>query len=392
MAAVSPPQIPETKYLEEYNMLSYHVGMLTDHVRMESYHKAIQSNAGSHFHGKVVLDVGAGTGILSIWAAQAGAARVYAVEATAVAEHARTLVKAHGVEDTVVVLQGKMEELELPELVDVVLSEWMGYFLLRESMVQSVLYARDRWLKPTGVMYPSHASIMLAALDEPGFTDAVASEVDKEMSAYDGTAADLVANHSLRFDALRDKFKAENVNYYYHQAWQGSLGRKAAVGSPQTLLSVDMHTTTMDELFGWSREVRVDLPCDSSSNESNVVRLLCGWFDVRFCADETRESGNAIQRPCVELSTSPVTPRTHWMQTTFVLEPPLPATHSFVIGLQQSRKSHHDLNVTVAYQESSGKEVRASYAVTQETRHDPRTESDLMLDEWYKSAMENPMD
>lgn len=36
--------------------------------------------------------------------------------------------------------------------VDVIISEWMGYFLLRESMFDSVICARDRWLKPTGVM------------------------------------------------------------------------------------------------------------------------------------------------------------------------------------------------------------------------------------------------
>ena len=41
-----------------------------------------------------------------------------------------------------------------------ILSEWMGYFLLRESMVQSVLLARDKWLKPAGVMYPSSARLL----------------------------------------------------------------------------------------------------------------------------------------------------------------------------------------------------------------------------------------
>jgi hypothetical protein len=39
--------------------------------------------------------------------------------------------------------------------VDVIISEWMGYFLLRESMFDSVICARDRWLKPDGVMYRS---------------------------------------------------------------------------------------------------------------------------------------------------------------------------------------------------------------------------------------------
>ncbi|RXH92014.1 hypothetical protein DVH24_021037 [Malus domestica] len=50
------------------------------------------------------------------------------------------------------VIEGPMEDVVLPEKVDVIISEWMGYFLLRESMLDSVICARDRWLKPTGVI------------------------------------------------------------------------------------------------------------------------------------------------------------------------------------------------------------------------------------------------
>lgn len=146
-----------TPLLGRYASLYDHVGMLKDFERMGAYHDAIKRNAEKHFRGKVVLDVGTGTGILAIWAAQAGARAVYAVEATGVAKHADTMVAAHGFKDVVTVLRGTMEDLQLPEKVDVIVSEWMGYFLLRESMVQSVLLARDRWLKPDGRMYPATA-------------------------------------------------------------------------------------------------------------------------------------------------------------------------------------------------------------------------------------------
>jgi protein arginine N-methyltransferase 1 len=65
--------------------------------------------------GKAVLDVGAGSGILAIWSAQAGARKVYAVEATKMSEHARALVKANNLEDVVEVIEGSMEEVTLPE-------------------------------------------------------------------------------------------------------------------------------------------------------------------------------------------------------------------------------------------------------------------------------------
>ena len=102
--------------------------------------EAVMANK-SCFEGKVVLDVGTGSGILSIWAAQAGAKKVYAVEATAMAVHARKLVAANGLSEVVEVIQNSVEQVELPEQVDIIISEWMGYFLLRESMFDSVIKA-----------------------------------------------------------------------------------------------------------------------------------------------------------------------------------------------------------------------------------------------------------
>jgi hypothetical protein len=62
------------------------------------------------------------------------------------------------------VIQGTIETVSLPEKVDIIISEWMGYFLLRESMLDSVLVARDRFLKPGGALYPSHARLYLGLI------------------------------------------------------------------------------------------------------------------------------------------------------------------------------------------------------------------------------------
>lgn len=47
---------------------------------------------------------------------------------------------------------------------DIIISEWMGYFLLRESMLDSVLHARDKFLRPGGALYPSHARLYLGPI------------------------------------------------------------------------------------------------------------------------------------------------------------------------------------------------------------------------------------
>ena len=65
------------------------------------------------------------------------------------------------------VIQGMIESISLPEKVDIIISEWMGYFLLRESMLDSVLVARDRFLKPGGALYPSHCRMFLGAIRTP---------------------------------------------------------------------------------------------------------------------------------------------------------------------------------------------------------------------------------
>ena len=70
--------------------------MLEDHKRTGAYHQAILNNRRS-FQDKAVLDVGTGSGILAIFAAQAGARKVYAVEATDMAKVAKRLVDSNNV-------------------------------------------------------------------------------------------------------------------------------------------------------------------------------------------------------------------------------------------------------------------------------------------------------
>lgn len=120
--------------------------MLKDEIRTNAYRDAIEGNP-QDFKDKVVLDIGAGTGILSIFAARAGAKHVYAVENAEIAFFAKEIIKNNGFSDKITVLKGKMEEIVLPvEKVDIIISEWMGYFLLYESMLDSVLWARDKYL------------------------------------------------------------------------------------------------------------------------------------------------------------------------------------------------------------------------------------------------------
>lgn len=99
--------------------------MIADRVRTDAYRRGILRD-WAPLRGKTVLDVG---GSLSI-CAQAGARRVYAVEASAIWQQAREVVRLNGLQDRVHVLPGLVETVELPEQVDAIVSEWMGHGLL----------------------------------------------------------------------------------------------------------------------------------------------------------------------------------------------------------------------------------------------------------------------
>lgn len=153
-------------YFGSYSHFYIHEEMLKDKERTLAYKRAIERNFND-FKGKIVMDIGAGTGILSIFAARAGAQHVYAIENAEIAHYAREIIKRNGLADKITVLKGKMEELVLPvQKVDIIISEWMGYFLLYESMLDTVLWARDKYLKPDGKMLPDRAKIFLAAIED----------------------------------------------------------------------------------------------------------------------------------------------------------------------------------------------------------------------------------
>ena len=120
-----------------------------------------------------VMDVGAGSGISSFFAAQAGASKVYAVEASNASEVIRTLAAAptnasFGQQVTVVPrLLETISDAEVPRSsVDVLVSEPIGTLLFNERMIETYLRARDRFLKPGGKMFPNAATLFVAPFSD----------------------------------------------------------------------------------------------------------------------------------------------------------------------------------------------------------------------------------
>ncbi|PNY05903.1 putative histone-arginine methyltransferase 1.3-like protein [Trifolium pratense] len=254
-------------YFHYYGQLLHQQNMLQDYVRTGTYYAAVIENRAD-FTGRVVVDVGAGSGILSLFAAQAGAKHVYAVEASEMAEYARKLIAGNPkLAQRITVIKGRVEDVELPEKADILISEPMGTLLVNERMLESYVIARDRFLTPTGKMFPGVGRIHMAPFtDEYLFIE--------------------IANKALFW---------QQQNYY---------------GVDLTPL----HGTAFQGYFSQEEELyEIDIPLRFIASVGTRVHGLACWFDVLF-------NGSTVQR---WLTTAPGSPTTHWYQLRCVLSQPI---------------------------------------------------------------------
>uniref|UniRef100_A0A8C5S8Z6 Protein arginine methyltransferase 8 n=1 Tax=Laticauda laticaudata TaxID=8630 RepID=A0A8C5S8Z6_LATLA len=112
---------------------------------------------------------GVGTGILSMFAAKAGAKKI---ECSSISDYSEKIIKSNHLDHIITIFKGKVEEIELPvDKVDIIISEWMGYSLFYESMLNTVIFARDKWLKPGGLMFPDRAALYMVAIEDRQYKD-----------------------------------------------------------------------------------------------------------------------------------------------------------------------------------------------------------------------------
>ena len=323
-------------YFCSYAQLYHQKQMLADHNRMAAYHSAILGNADV-FKDKVVMDVGTGSGILAVWAAQAGARKVYAIEYTDMAKHARQVMKANGVEDIVTVIQGAVEEIKLPieedgletddpehpeRVVDIFISEWMGYFLLRESMLDSLIRARDKYLKPaTGLMFPSHCTMYIAPVQDEEERRLNNSEHASSMSDWAEFQETTKQVYGVDMEILKQDFDREQKDYYLWSSRWRELPESSVMAKPKAVKYFDMMTCTIEDSKGimageelGSYEFKID-----GDREQGPISGLAGWFtsDFKSRTDEGGiDSAPKLTAPSF-LSTGPENGYTHWGQQVF---------------------------------------------------------------------------
>ncbi|KAL0899590.1 hypothetical protein Bca101_083551 [Brassica carinata] len=336
----SPPPCTDfdVAYFHSYAHVGIHEEMIKDRSRTETYREAIMQHQ-SFIQGKVVVDVGCGTGILSIFCAQAGAKRVYAVDASDIAVQAKEVVKANGLSDKVIVLHGRVEDVEIDEEVDVIISEWMGYMLLYESMLGSVITARDRWLKPGGLILPSHATLYMAPISHP---DRYSHSIDFWRNVY---GIDMSAMMQLAKQCAFEEPSVESISGETVLTW------------PEVVKHIDCQTIKIQELDSVTARYKF------KSMMRAPMHGFAFWFDVEFSEPAKNTSATSVANgssaisPSTEgnqkkrsnpsdalvLSTSPEAPPTHWQQTIVYFYDPIDVEQDQVIEgsvtLSQSKEN-----------------------------------------------------
>ena len=268
-------------FWESYSKPSMHYDMITDRHSILAFKRALTKEL---CEDKVILEVGCGTGLLSMFAAKAGAKRVYSVEYSDMCDRAQEVVKINKLDNIITVIKGRIEEVEIPEKVDIIMSNWMGMNLMYESLIKSVIVAREKYLKPDGIMLPDTCSMYLC-----GFVDN--SFIDKKVRFWSDV-------YGFDFSSVVGQITQEPIVDVCSDDYVCSTVAK--------LGTFDMSEMKVEDItFEKSFEFEMTRSCSLNG--------VCTWFDCTFLNSSY-------------ITTKPNT-YTRWRQTCFYFDDPLTNTN-----------------------------------------------------------------
>ena len=280
------------------------------------------------------------------FAIRAGAKDVIGVDMSTIIYKAREIVAHNGMSDVITLLQGKMEDVQLPfPKVDIIISEWMGYFLLYESMLETVLYARDRYLSADGLIFPDKATLYIAGIEDGDYKEEkIGCKLQRNFfpRASDSlTCRLLVWDNVWGFDFTPLKRTA------LCEPLVDVVEMKAVVTDPTHVLTIDLYNVSADQLA-------FNAPFTLAVRRNDFIHALIAWFDIEF---------SACHKP-IRFSTGPHAKYTHWKQTVFYLSDALTVEEGErVNGKMCSRpndKNKRDLDISITWNLESADSGRST--------------------------------
>ena len=259
-------------------MLQHYRQLIDDPVRLGAFQRAI---AGVDKPGAVVADIGCGLGPYAIFAARAGARRVFAVDDSPIVEVAREVVRDSGADGVVEMLSGYSTALEPPERCDVVIFEDYLTTLVSPGKARVVADLETRWLKPGGRLLPPRARLWLAPVEDP-----------------EGHL------HIDRFHWSKDRVFGIDFSSTRRRVFASThprkLGAGALLGAPELAHDYDLLHL---------KRVEVSVTRTLPASRDGVVHGLLLWFELELAG--------------AWLGTGPLAPPSAWQQTLFPLATPI---------------------------------------------------------------------
>jgi protein arginine N-methyltransferase 1 len=259
-------------------MLDYHHGLLEDPIRTEWYRDAIRRVVKP---GDVVIDLGSGSGILSFFACEAGAAKVYAIEQRHMADVIHMLAKQNGLADRIEVIHEVSTDVELPERAAVLVTETLGSFGPEEQIVSYTIDARTRLLQPDGRIIPEAFTLSIVPVELPAVFDLHVSSWTRPRYGFDMSLLRVFASN---------------------RPYTASITPAAHLAPPTEFLAVDLMTVTTPLLTGRA---------SFTIERAGTMHGFGGWFTAMLAADITLSNG---------------TQPTGWSQAFLPLEEAIPVT------------------------------------------------------------------
>jgi len=308
-------------YFDSYAHFAIHEEMLKDEVRTLTYRDAMLKNEHL-FKDKIVLDVGCGTGILSMFASKAGAKHVYGIDMSNIIDEAKGIIEDNGFKDKITLIKGKVEEVELPGVaeggIDIIISEWMGYALVYESMLETVLFARDKWLRKDGqgIMMPDKTSMYVCAIEDGQYKDDKINWWDN-VYGFNMKRIKKIASS----EPLVDSVDAKQVNTTHYK-----------------MLDFDLYTCTKEEVGKFEAEYKI------RANRNDYIHALVLYWTCEFTKCHTFTG----------FTTSPCSQYTHWKQAVFYLGKHLTVKRgeelAGIFKCNQNPKNKRDLDFEISYE------------------------------------------
>lgn len=244
-------------------ILREHYHYLNDETRSAAYRRAVSEIIKP---GDVVVDLGAGTGIMGLLACEAGAKHVYSIDNGGIIEIARQVASDNGLQDRITFIKGMSTQVDLPEKVDVVIADQVGYFGFGAGILNFFSDAKKRFLKPDGKLIPSRIDLCLAPVQ--------CQNVYDEIELWQQSPA------GFNFDKAHEFA----VNNYYKTTFVADN----IIGVPVTGISLDLHRATAASFkFDTTLVIQRD----------GIMHGLGGWFSAQLSPSASMTNSPVAENP-----------------------------------------------------------------------------------------------